>query len=712
VNPEDDEKPALSAGEVLPDEVDGTKFQVADLIARGGMGEVYRASRLSDGARCAIKCVRRDLAQSATVLLRTRFEARAFRIIRHPNVVCVLGTGVRRDKLPWMCMEWLDGFTLAEILELRSKIPLPFAIRIVRDLCKGLMAIHPHAIHRDIKPSNVHLGFDCVTGALDLGAAKPKEANIHLTTTGFQVGTLPFMAPEQLDNTLPIDHRADLWAAIIVLYVLMTGVHPFAINGALPASKMKLGWGILTLPHLPLLSALPSAPPFLGEIIDRGLAKDPADRHGSAEELVFVLTAALAQLEALTKHAEPLSTLVNDLRGTAEPIVAEPPRLWVPRTTEPMPEHQPKSQPTPHRALVSVPWASPRMTEPMPAAIPQAALEPATLASTAPGGPHAAPDAPTRGDEVWTPGTGEREERIEIVPEPPPPAVVEGSNAAAPGLAASPARTDEVADREDHAAPLRTSDVRLKPFSPGPTPCAPSEPTPAKPPEPSPLATLGRPGTRSPLRGGEPEETAPSGAPASRRWTAGGTPAPEPPPPAPPRSGEGRGAEESARSAGVSSARSADASPARSADVSPTRNADVSPARGAGVPRWLVVFAITSAVGLTAELAYLVGPWRGVEPKPAAIVVPADSSGEPSPAETASASPGPAPPDAPAPSATPTGAPAASATAARATAAPSTTSRPRPVPHTPVLPRSGVLATPRVSPTATSPRELLFRSQQ
>lgn len=332
------QKQTLLLGDVLVDELDGTKFQVHELIGCGGMGEVYRAARLSDGAPCAVKCVRRDLVQNATILLRTRFEAKAFRKISHPNVVRVHGTGVRWDNVPWMSMEWLDGFTVGQILDMKGRIPLRQAITIVRDLCLGLHAIHEHAVHRDIKPSNVHLGIDGVTRALDLGAAKSKEANVHLTSTGFQVGTLPFMAPEQLDNTVPVDHRADLWAATTVLYIAVTGVHPFALGGSLPANKIKLGFSILSEPHRPLLSVLPSAPPFFSQIIDRGLAKDPELRHRSAEELAQVLTAALDFLEVSMGPAEPLSSLVAELRGETEPV-AQPSRLicFPPRTTEPMP---------------------------------------------------------------------------------------------------------------------------------------------------------------------------------------------------------------------------------------------------------------------------------------------------------------------------------------------------------------------------------------
>jgi hypothetical protein len=317
------------------------------------------------------------MVDNKTVALRTRFEALAFRKITHPNVVRVHGTGILWGRVPWMCMDWLEGFTLAEIIELHGKIPIRWAVEIVRDLCCGLQAIHPVAVHRDIKPSNAHFGLDAVTRALDLGAAKPKEANVHLTSTGFQVGTVPFMAPEQLDNTIPVDHRADLWAATIILYMLITGVHPFAVGGVLAASKIKLGMSILSDPHRPLLHAVKNVPPRFGkiisEIIDRGLAKDPEDRHRSAAELVEILTALLALLGAETEHAEPLSSLVPLLVGkasrtraaTALPLWAPPRKLWTPpRTTEVMPPPAPRKI-----EIVQLAKALPRTTEPMPAPV-------------------------------------------------------------------------------------------------------------------------------------------------------------------------------------------------------------------------------------------------------------------------------------------------------------------------------------------------------
>lgn len=377
VKPEDEIEPTFPPGQELVDESSNERYRVLELVGRGGMGEVSRAVRLSDGAHCAVKCVRGDMVDNKTVALRTRFEALAFRKITHPNVVRVHGTGILWGRVPWMCMDWLEGFTLAEIIELHGRIPIRWAVEIVRDLCCGLQAIHPVAIHRDIKPSNAHFGLDAVTRALDLGAAKPKEANVHLTSTGFQVGTVPFMAPEQLDNTIPVDHRADLWAATIILYMLITGVHPFAVGGVLAASKIKLGMSILTDPHRPLLDALKTIPPRFGkiisEIIDRGLAKDPEDRHRSAAELVEILTALLALLGAETEHAEPLSSLVPLLLGKASrtrvapplPLWAPPQNLWTPpRTTEVMPPPAPRKI-----EVVQLARALPRTTEPMPAPV-------------------------------------------------------------------------------------------------------------------------------------------------------------------------------------------------------------------------------------------------------------------------------------------------------------------------------------------------------
>ena len=397
--PEDRELPlTLTPGEVLVDELDATdKYRVDAFTARGGMGEVYRGTRLSDGILVAVKCVRGELVTNPTILLRSRFEASACRQIHHSNVVCVHGTGVRSNRVPWLAMQWLEGYTLQEILDQIGKIPLRWAIQIVRDLCRGLHAIHPYAIHRDIKPSNVHLSLDGVTRALDLGVAKSKEPNVHLTTTGTVVGTLPFMSPEQLDNLTPVDVRSDLWAATVLLYVLITGVHPFGdARFASPGNKIVLGYRILRDPHRPLTSVLKgsareglneretaeqlAAEPWLDQIIDRGLAKDPERRHRSAEELAQVLTAALDFLQTKTGRAEPLSGLIERLRGGESPGVAEPPprpavaeppprAIWIPpRTTEPMPPPvapaPPTTEPMPAPTAAARPQRAPGMVAP------------------------------------------------------------------------------------------------------------------------------------------------------------------------------------------------------------------------------------------------------------------------------------------------------------------------------------------------------------
>ena len=476
--PNDDElPPTLAVGEVLEDELDGTPYRADGILARGGMGEVHRATRLSDGARLALKCVRRDLVHNATIRLRTRFEAQAFREIDHPNVVRVYGTGVRADNVPWMAMQWLQGYTLLEIIERKGKIPIRWAIEIVRDLCRGLHPVHKYAIHRDVKPANAHFGYDSVTRVLDLGVARSVEANVHLTTTGTQVGTLPFMAPEQLDNSTSLDLQVDLWAAVVVLYILISGVHPFAdVSGSLPPNKIMLGYRILQDPHRPITSVVEGAPPWLDQIVDRGLAKDPDQRHRSAEELARVLTAALNFLEASTGHAEPLSRLIPQLPGTTTPrgVAAPPPRLWMPpRATEPMPPPASETRAPARPWRLHVAWQGPRTTEPMPA--------PGVAAAPRQDSPaEAAPEPPRRATEqVPT----DEHPRVALVP-PPSTAL------------ASPASANDSAPQDD-AHQVRESDVRIKRSSRAEAPKRPPEAPPAtrRPPEPVVTASTPAPPT-------------------------------------------------------------------------------------------------------------------------------------------------------------------------------------------------------------------------
>jgi Protein kinase domain len=313
----------LALGDVVTDPTIQRRYRVEELIGKGGMGEVFRGVCLETAEPCAIKSIPLALADDPKIAVRTQFEAMALRELRHPNVVQVFASGVREDGAIFMVMQLLHGETLQEVLRRRGPLSVRQAIRVVRDVCLGLEAVHVYAIHRDIKPANIHLGLDGVVRLLDLGACKWKQSGLQLTSTGIQLGTFVFMSPEQLDSSAPLDTRSDIWSLGVVLYELLTGVNPFAFEGTLPENKFLVGRRIIEQPHTPLAQRAPGAPAYLGQIIDKCLAKKPEQRYQSAADLGRVLTGALQRMdhdEGRTAQApDPLQDLVAEMAGAARP---------------------------------------------------------------------------------------------------------------------------------------------------------------------------------------------------------------------------------------------------------------------------------------------------------------------------------------------------------------------------------------------------------
>ncbi|MBK8824297.1 MAG: serine/threonine protein kinase [Anaerolineales bacterium] len=280
----------LNTGDELADGAGG-RFMILGLLGKGGMGEVHRAEwwkrGASEGEVVAIKVMLAKNADDPKAAMRFNAEGKALREIRHLNVVQVLATGIRKkDRLAWMAMDLLHGKTLQEILEQHGKLPVPWAIQIVRDVCNGLQAVHSIALHRDIKPQNLFLCTDGVIRILDLGASKLLHGGLVKTTTGFQVGTLSYMSPEHIQNT-DLDGRSDLFSLTIVLYQLLTGYYPFDFfEGVLP------GWfevcsRIIDKPHIPPdhQRRAPWLPRYIVEILNKGLAKDRTKRFRNAKEM-------------------------------------------------------------------------------------------------------------------------------------------------------------------------------------------------------------------------------------------------------------------------------------------------------------------------------------------------------------------------------------------------------------------------------------------
>ena len=271
-------------------------YEVIDSLGSGGMGEVYRGRDTRLDRTVAIKVLAAGTAGDAD--LRGRFvrEAKAVAALEHPHICGVYDVG-EADGILYLVMPLIDGQTLAARLE-AGPLPVAQALAIATELADAIDKAHRRGIvHRDVKPANVMLTR---SGALllDFGLAKLRATPVPLsmagpgqsatavpaTGHGVLLGTVPYMAPEQLEGR-EADARSDLWALGVVLYEMVTGSRPF--TGDSPASVI----GSILKDAPPAVSARqPLAPPLLDRIVARCLAKDPDARWQSAADLHQALT--------------------------------------------------------------------------------------------------------------------------------------------------------------------------------------------------------------------------------------------------------------------------------------------------------------------------------------------------------------------------------------------------------------------------------------
>lgn len=263
------------------------RYFVRRLIGRGGMGAVYEAEHVAIGRRVAIKFLLRDRADDEA-LARFRREARAASRITHDHVVRIFDVG-NHDGLEYIAMEYVEGVDLHRLLQRDGRIAPARAVALGTQLLHGLQAIHDASVvHRDIKPGN--LAIEAMGGGrerlkiMDFGISKPHDADVHvsLTTTGHVVGTPQYMAPEQISDA-PVDHRADLYAAGVTLFQMLTGELPFGETGTTELAAQHL------FEKAPSLVGTSDLPRPLAVAIAKALRKDPDARFQSAAEFAAAL---------------------------------------------------------------------------------------------------------------------------------------------------------------------------------------------------------------------------------------------------------------------------------------------------------------------------------------------------------------------------------------------------------------------------------------
>jgi eukaryotic-like serine/threonine-protein kinase len=253
------------------------RYQVVRKLGAGGMANVYLAEDQELGRRVAIKILNDRHANDDQFVERFRREAKNAAALSHPNIVSIYDRG-EAEGTYYIAMEFLDGRTLKELVVSRGPAPVTVSVEYARQILQALRFAHRHGIvHRDIKPHNVLVDAEGRVKVTDFGIARAGTS--QMTEAGSIVGTAQYLSPEQARGT-DVDQRSDVYSLGIVLYELLTGTVPF--NGDTP---VEIAMKHLSAVPDPPSTRRPDVPRDLDLIVMRALAKDPADRYQSAEEM-------------------------------------------------------------------------------------------------------------------------------------------------------------------------------------------------------------------------------------------------------------------------------------------------------------------------------------------------------------------------------------------------------------------------------------------
>ena len=275
------------------------RYRLERELGAGGMALVYLAEDLRHHRRVAVKVLRADLAAA---LGPDRFvrEVTIAANLQHPHILPLHDSG-EADGLLFYVMPFVDGLSLRQKLVRAGELPIPDAVRILRDVADAMAYAHRQGVvHRDIKPENVMLS-DRHALVTDFGVAKAVSDATglqSLTTAGVAIGTPTYMAPEQAVADPHTDHRADIYAFGVLAYELLTGSPPFA-----GLSRQAVLASHVTRAAEPVTAHRASIPPLLASLVMKCLEKKPADRWQSADELIPQLEAVLTPSGGMTPTA-------------------------------------------------------------------------------------------------------------------------------------------------------------------------------------------------------------------------------------------------------------------------------------------------------------------------------------------------------------------------------------------------------------------------
>ncbi|MFH1466279.1 MAG: serine/threonine-protein kinase [Pseudomonadota bacterium] len=262
------------------------RYELDAQVGEGSMGTVFRATDTESGEIRAIKLLSPGLARAPILQERFRREAEILTLLKHRNIVRVHDF---RDEggVAYLVMDYVDGGSLKDWVVRHGPMPARMAVGQLLQVCGALAVAHEHGIvHRDIKPANLLIASDGSCRVVDFGIAR-LDAPTNLTRQGIRMGTLGFMAPEQMRSAHDVDHRADIYAMGATLFALLTASVPTDMEQALARDYARL-------------------PEPVAYLVTKATFPLPEQRYAGVQQLAAVLERTLERLPSVPASAPPL----------------------------------------------------------------------------------------------------------------------------------------------------------------------------------------------------------------------------------------------------------------------------------------------------------------------------------------------------------------------------------------------------------------------
>jgi len=318
------------------------RFELVAELASGGMATVYLARFVGVAGFkrfVAIKRLHPHLAKEQDFIQMFLDEARLASRLHHPNVVPILEIGIQDTQQYYLVMEYIEGDTVGHLMaraaNVNRKIPVPIVIRIMLDTLTGLHAAHElsdddgthlEIVHRDVSPQNILVGIDGVARITDFGVAKAQARLASATQGGQLKGKLAYMSPEQVRGNMTVDRRADVFAAGIVTWELLTAQRLFKAEG-----EAETLFKVVAAEVPPIRNFEPAVPPEVEVVVRRALAQHPSDRFASSADFAEALEQA-ARTYGLVATVRQTAAFVNEMIGLDISQQREIVRAWLGRS--------------------------------------------------------------------------------------------------------------------------------------------------------------------------------------------------------------------------------------------------------------------------------------------------------------------------------------------------------------------------------------------